>query len=56
MVLLRVAIFVIVGAAVMGLNKAMGTDAAVLPWAFVLGGLGAVAAVDVIYWWHQRSR
>lgn len=54
--LIRVAVFVIVGAMVMWLNKALGADTSVLPWTFVLGGLGAVATVDVAYWWTQRGR
>jgi len=54
--LFRVAMFVVVGAVVMWLNEAMGADPSVLPWSFILGGLGAVAAVDAATWWLHRQR
>ncbi|MBN8884497.1 MAG: hypothetical protein J0I77_02145 [Rudaea sp.] len=51
---LRAVMFLLVGAMTMEWNRWVGADASVLPWTFVLGGLGAVAAVDVACRWFRR--
>lgn len=50
----RVLMFVAVGAFVAWLGRLAGAPSSLWVVQFVLGGLGAVAAIDVFAWWVAR--
>ncbi|KFN45460.1 hypothetical protein N790_02295 [Arenimonas malthae CC-JY-1] len=52
---LRVLMFCFVGAVVTWAQRATGVAPSAGIAAFVLAGLGGVAAVDVMYWWLDRA-
>lgn len=52
---LRVLMFCFVGAVVTWAQRATGVAPSAGIAAFMLAGLGGVAAVDVMYWWLDRA-